>query len=189
MWFQKELENTVNYMIEPNAAKLEVGKRNFALNGMEGTFLRASVGSTNQKHSMFTDWDGTQIEVPQICIDDFMREYGIHHIDLLHVDIQGAEYDMLRGGKAAISDQKIRYFFISTHGYQHENCLDFLQSHGYQTICSHTIAESYSGDGLIVARAEKYSGSDFIDISKRRVPVWQRWSYYLRSRARHLLIG
>jgi FkbM family methyltransferase len=187
MWFQKELGSTVNYMIEPNVEKLTTGQRNFKLNGMEGTFLNAFVGLTKQKNSIFTDWDGTQTETPQISIDEFVREYDIHHIDLLHADIQGSEYDMLRGGKAAIADKRIKYFFISTHGYQHEKCLAFLARYGYQVICSHTIAESYSGDGLIVARAEKYDGVQFIDISKRYVPAWQRWSHYCRLKVKQLL--
>lgn len=187
MWFHKRIENATNYLIEPTVGKLEIGKANFALNNMEGTFLNAFVGAKAEAHSTFTDWDGARLKLRQLCIDDFMREYDISCIDLLHADIQGAEYEMLRGATEAIADQRIKYFFISTHGHQHDRCLRLLERNRYRIICAHTIAESVSGDGLIVARAEAHEGVESIEISKRHVPAWERLSFYLRTQLRQII--
>lgn len=158
MWFQKEIKNSRNYMIEPDSFNLGHGKRNFKLNGMNGEFLQAFVG----KSSLKTD------RIPTICIDDFIKEKNISFIDLLHSDIQGFEYDMLEGANAAFRENKIGYVFISTHSNEiHYKCLDFLKEQNFIIIASADIDQTYSEDGLIVARARHYKGVNEILISLR----------------------
>ena len=96
--------------------------------------------------------------IPQVCIDDFVVTNEIKRIDLLFVDIQGYEYKMLEGCKKSIKDGKIRFLFISTHHHlisndplTHQRCMAFLKEYNAHFIVSHSVAESYSGDGLIVA--------------------------------------
>jgi hypothetical protein len=72
-------------------------------------------------------------------------------LHVLHADIQGAELDMLTGAAAALSAKRIDYIFISTHDECHVPSIERLRSHDYRILAEHSIAESSSADGLIVA--------------------------------------
>jgi hypothetical protein len=78
---------------------------------------------------------------------------------LLHADIQGAELAMLEGAEATIAEGRVRWLFVSTHHHcisgdplTHHRCLDWLRSRSAVIIDEHSVSESFSGDGLIVAR-------------------------------------
>jgi FkbM family methyltransferase len=91
-------------------------------------------------------------------VDDLVRRLDLDHIDLLHADIQGAELQMLHGMRNVIREGRVRFIFISTHHHSisddpliHQKCLRFLREHSAHILSEHTVAESFSGDGLIVA--------------------------------------
>lgn len=153
MWFNKKIQDSRNMMIEPTIKKLQAGRDNFKINNMQGEFFHAFVGRDSEKNAKFVDWDGKVYTLDRICIDDFCKSNNIDHVDVVHSDIQGAEYEMLLGSKNMIEQNKIDHFFISTHisDNLHNKCRDFLTENGYKILCEHTIRESYSADGLIVA--------------------------------------
>jgi len=165
IWFNKQVQNANNIMIEPDAVKLQAGRDNFRINAMRGTFLQGFIGATSVDKARFVDWDGTVVTMRRMCVDDLVK--GNDVVEIVHSDIQGGEYDMLLGCKESIRKGKVNYFFISTHGARiHQACLTFLRGCGYHIVCSHTADESFSGDGLIVAsRLPKAT----ITISKRGV--------------------
>src|SRR5579859_1933177 len=158
-WFQHAIPNAVNYLIEPDPNSLAVGQANFALNHLKGNFIHGCIASTSGTDPDFIRDDGThQGPTPRLCVDDLLKTYNIDHLDILHSDIQGAELEMLKGCERSIADHKIRFIFISTHHHSishdpiiHYKCLEFLIAHNAHIIASHTIDQSYSGDGLIVA--------------------------------------
>jgi FkbM family methyltransferase len=47
-------------------------------------------------------------EVQAITIDKYCREHGIHNIDLLKIDVEGAEYQVLLGAKELFENRKIQ---------------------------------------------------------------------------------
>lgn len=156
IWFNKEVKDAINYMVEPGLVNMQYGINNFKLNNVYGKFTNAFIGRV----------DGRQEGIPVICIDDYVTENGITFIDILHSDIQGFEYEMLLGASHTIDDNKIGYIFISTHGDEvHYKCLEFLQSHNFSILCSADAKDTYSVDGLIVARSNSYPGIEMIDIS------------------------
>ena len=76
---------------------------------------------------------------------------------------------MLLSCEKSIQNGKIDYFFISTHSNDlHSRCLSYLKNHGLFVIAEHNHSESYSFDGLIVARRPELPGPDAILISKVR---------------------
>ena len=167
MWFNSSHSESENIMIEPNSKKLEVGKANFALNNMTGKFENAFVSSEPNDSATFVDWDMKTTTIKQTSVDYLIEKNGLSKVDILHSDIQGAEYDMLLGAKNSIINKKINYFFISTHGASvHKNCLNYLQNNKYNILCSHSTEESFSNDGLIVASANELE--EKIIISKRK---------------------
>jgi hypothetical protein len=158
MWFNKEIEGAVNFMIEPDEFNMGQGQRNFRLNGLKGKFVNAFIGSESIKNG------GT----PTLSVDDIIRENAIEFVHLLHSDIQGYEYEMLQGAKHAIEQDKIGYIFISTHSNDiHSKCVQFLIDHGFEIIAAADIDESFSEDGLIVASAPHFKRMGSINISKR----------------------
>jgi hypothetical protein len=162
MWFSKIVKNAKTYLIEPDGLNLKYGSINMKANGLKATavcqaFVGASSSIDHKKQRT-------------VCIDDFVKEYNIPFIDILHSDIQGYELDMLKGAINTIEAKKIGYVFISTHSNDlHAQCLDFLNKYGFISIASANRTQSYSYDGVLVMRAPYYDGIGQIEISLRGV--------------------
>lgn len=164
LWFNKNIPEAENYMIEPLKENIELGKENFSLNNAEGTFERCFIGQRNVKN--------VRDNIPQINIDTFMKKHKLNYVDIIHSDIQGSEYEMLLGALDSMKKRSIGFFFISTHGDKlHSDCVKLLTDMNYKIICSHTPAESYSADGLIVAKEQGIQNISNIKISKRKVII------------------
>ena len=75
MWFAKTHPGGRNLMIEPDASNLQVGQRNFALNGLVGEFMQGSIGRSNDASKPFLwESDGAIHMVPQYCVDELIRQ-------------------------------------------------------------------------------------------------------------------
>jgi hypothetical protein len=158
MWFNREVQDARNYLVEPEAENLDFGRRNFELNKMRGEFTHALVGATSMSRDAGK----------QICVDDFLAENSIEHLSILHSDIQGAEVDMLFGAERALSARRVDYVFISTHSNdRHANCLSKLREHGYLILAECDLDATYSCDGLIVARSPIINGPTLVEISRK----------------------
>ncbi|MCK5564568.1 MAG: FkbM family methyltransferase [Planctomycetes bacterium] len=59
--------------------------------------------------------DRGNIEIPCYTIDWLMKDYSFDHLDIIHIDVQGAEYDALLGASEAINKKAIDYLLIGTH--------------------------------------------------------------------------
>ena len=125
----------------------------------KGEFFQAFVGKST----------GVGDGVPQICIDDFMEEQKIQRLNILHSDIQGFDLEMLQGAVNSIREQKIDYCFVSTHSNAlHSQCTEFLRSNGCVIIASCDLDNSYSPDGVLVARRGSLNGLAPIEIAQRQ---------------------
>lgn len=166
LWFNKEVKDAKNYMLEPLERNLNIGKSNFELNQATGNFSLGLIAGENADIK-----DSELAAAPLTSIDVFMEEKSLDYLDILHSDIQGSEYEMLVGAEKALKSNQIEWIFISTHGDAvHEQCLNLLKEHGYTINCVHTIAESFSGDGLIVASSKNAQQIGEIEVSRRKVP-------------------
>ena len=163
MWFYREIAGAQCHLAEPNPYHISVGEENLKLNGVPADILRAYVGSEEGVTS-----DGTRL----VSIDTLVDERGIPHVHLLHSDIQGAELDMLRGADRLLREKRVSYIFISTHSEEiHQECKSRLEERGYLLVASHDLADSYSIDGLVVARSPETSGPEHVSISLRTSPI------------------
>src|SRR5262249_22139780 len=93
LWFARDVPESRVWLIEPEELNLELGKRNFAANGLTGHFTWGFVARRSR-----------QADPPEYSIDDFMEAQHLQHIDILHADIQGSEVDMIYGASRALSD-------------------------------------------------------------------------------------
>ncbi|MEW6600875.1 MAG: FkbM family methyltransferase [Nitrospirota bacterium] len=158
MWFHKEVKRPTCYLVEPEQRNLEFGKDNFAVSNMTGSFRQGFVGAMSGK---------TKEGIDIICVDDYIRENNVKRVNILHADIQGAEYDMLTGAADALHADKIDYIFISTHTNElHQECLAFLNAHNFHIIAEADVSGSYSVDGIIAARRGSLQGLGSVNISK-----------------------
>jgi hypothetical protein len=158
MWFNRQINGAVNYMIEPDKFNLGHGERNFRLNGMTGNFFQGFIA---EKSGVV---DGVSI----IAIDDFVKQNAIRFIHMLHSDIQGYEYEMLMGARNTFQENKVGYVFISTHSNEvHYKCLSFLKERDFIIIANADMNQTYSVDGLIAARARAFNGIEAVDIALR----------------------
>jgi hypothetical protein len=158
MWFAKAVQNARCIMIEPDPHKMNFGQLNFKLNGYSGVFeLGFITDNTNIKPS-----------IPSYSVDFLMKKHSSPHLAILHSDIQGYELKMLEGASEALRKQSIDYFFISTHSNElHQSCIEKLKSFEYLILCEANLDQSYSVDGLIVAKSPIANGPGRIEISKR----------------------
>lgn len=159
MWFAKRVAHARCFMIEPDPHKMNFGKLNFKQNNLRGTFDAGFI----------TDQTDLKPSIPFYSVDYLMRKHKVDHLNILHSDIQGYELKMLEGCKEALTGNRIDYFFISTHSNElHQSCINKLKSHRYIILCEANLDESYSVDGLIVAKRDGVTGPEKIGISKRR---------------------
>lgn len=167
MWFQKEVPGAQNFLIEPDPKNIEIGKKHFVFNDMVGHFTQAMISDKSESSAEFIDWDYNKHYIPAVSIDDFAAQNDISYIDILHSDIQGAEIKMLQGCSRLIYQKKIGYFFVSTHRGTHDICVEYLRVAGYDILININRQESFSADGLIVAKLPHIEGPSCINISKR----------------------
>lgn len=163
MWFSKTVPGSRAILVEPMQENLRLGRENFSLNGLDGTFIHAFVGDTPKV--------GAKGEPRTVTVDQLLREQGLDYVHLLHSDIQGFEVQMLDGAADALAGNRIGWCFISTHSEEcHRGCLDRLARHDFVIVAAHTKDESFSGDGLIVARHRSLPGPVKIPIDRRSTP-------------------
>lgn len=165
LWFAKENKNNHNICCEPDPNNIQVGKKNAEINKLKGIeFVQSAAGSRDgELVSIEMDSDrGTAIQVPIRSVDSLMEEYSWPKLDILHMDVQGSEADALEGAINTIKDGKLRFLFVSTHHHvfsgdplTHKKCLDFIVQNGGRVVAQHSVQESFSGDGLIVASFNK----------------------------------
>ena len=156
MWFAQRVgRGARNYVVEPLPNNLKIGRANFAANDLENASFHAeAVGAASG--------EGT------VSVDDFVAREKIDFVHMLHADVQGYELDMLRGARRTFAEDRAGYVFISTHGEDlHARCRETLIAHGLKILADATPAQSYSFDGLLVARSNRIDGPDEIAIAHK----------------------
>jgi hypothetical protein len=157
MTFLKSIKDGKSYLIEPDKHALLSGQNNFRLNGLNGQFFNYFISDVSDSGL-----------VPLISVSDFFKEQKLNHINILHSDIQGYELKMLEGADELLLSGKIDYLFISTHSNElHYNCMDYLTMRNYVILCDADLNQSFSWDGLIVAKHSGVNGPSKIEISLR----------------------
>ena len=157
MSFLQRIKQGRSYLIEPDPHSLLSGKNNFRLNNFEGRFFNYYISDSSEA--------GT---IPTISIDEFLKKESIEKLNILHSDIQGYELKMLQGAVKSLRRKAIDYFFISTHSNElHDSCKSLLVKFEYEILCDANLDETYSWDGLIVARHKSVDRPAELKIHKK----------------------
>jgi FkbM family methyltransferase len=173
IWAKHRIPSARLVLVEPDPSNLAVGRHNLELNGMEAHMVQGAIGSEHDTVVTVT-WESDNEPHPtrQMTVDGLMRDLAIGRVDLLLADVQGAETAMLLGASRALAAQQIRFLVISTHHHSisgdpltHQRCLRILRDAGAHLVAEHSVAESCSGDGLIVASMSPSDRGLFADVS------------------------
>jgi FkbM family methyltransferase len=159
LWFLQHHPRRRSVVIEPEPTHLAVGRANAALNGLAPSFHAGFAAAERLPSVPFrTEVSGT-LDLPCYAIADLMEIEELERLTLLHCDTQGAETEVIRSSRDLFEAGKIDWVFVSTHAHQisgdpltHQRCLEMLRSFGAVIEAEHDVHESFSGDGLIVAR-------------------------------------
>ena len=149
-------------LVEPNDFLYEVTKKNIVLNGLyeRATIIHAAISeragemvriSDDMHSSCIGAADG--YAVVTVTVDALVQSLGDNRVDVLHMDVQGAEMKALKGCIASFGAGIIKNIFISTHSDElHTQCIEVLQEQNFRIDYSRSTSEAEAGyDGLIVA--------------------------------------
>ena len=151
-----------------------------ALSNTTGTARIAFAEDTaeNQGMGSLVTRDGplhAECEVPTMTIDDFVRTHGIERIDLMKIDIQGAELLLLEGGRHVFGEMSPDLLMevspedLRSLGRTSRDLLATVAAYGYtiheltprgpgRTITAHTVPPNYSAANVYCTR--RPSGHD-----------------------------
>jgi FkbM family methyltransferase len=159
IWFLSQDRRRRSFVVEPDPMHIEIGRINARLNDCEPIFVSAFAGRHSAPPSVFTTETSGVLELPCVSVPDMMATYGIDHLDLLHCDAQGIELPVLESCVELAAAGRLSWVVVSTHTHHitndpltHQRCLAVLRRAGAAILAEHDVQESFSGDGLIVAK-------------------------------------
>lgn len=118
------------HLFEPSASNIELLKKEFSVTKPNVSFFfnHCALSDTKGSMTLFTDQEGSDIaslydlqvsvrpfdtamatSVEVTTLDDYARSAAISSVDLLKIDVEGAEYDVLKGAASLISNRKIKF--------------------------------------------------------------------------------
>ena len=161
LWYLSEVPNSTAIGIEPDREHLLIGQYNTNLNKLSNRiqFINAWIGGQElQNYSALTENSSKPISLPMLNGESLISISGGKIVELLHLDIQGAELDFIKSLKVAAEKKLVRFVMVSTHhssisgsANTHFDCLQQLRFLGGNILVEHDVIESFSGDGLILA--------------------------------------
>ena len=154
LWFLKDRPGRRALIVEPDPVAVELARRNLALNALRAEVVWGYVGESYAAIASRAPQPPPQLDLPKL-----IRDSGLGFVDLLHCDAQGAEVEALELSADRLRAGEVGWVFLSTHGaaitgdpLTHQKCLARLRELGACIEAEHDVHESFSGDGLIVAR-------------------------------------
>ncbi len=178
MWFCRALPGGHAVAIEPDPAYLAIGRRNALLNGLGDRiqFRHGAVGAAPGEDIEFeAESDGRSVTVMQYDLDSVLQASDLQHADVLMIDIQGFETVLLERARRTLLSGAVRFAIVSTHHWSisgdhlsHQKTRDMLLECGAHIIAEHSIAESFSGDGLIAVSFDERDADLVVPVSRAR---------------------
>ncbi|AZO31546.1 MULTISPECIES: FkbM family methyltransferase [unclassified Mesorhizobium] len=161
MWYLHEIANASAICIEPDPNNLQLGKDNASLNRLEDriSFHNGCVGGESlESVELRCESDGRIRALPCFDMAAVSKLANGRTIEILHMDVQGAELPFIRSMAATVESKQVRFVVVSTHHSSisgsrttHADCREALLDFGAVILAEHDVQQSYSGDGLIAA--------------------------------------
>jgi FkbM family methyltransferase len=131
--------------VEPNPKNFLALLRGVELNDLQNVIslncaawsqnckLRMFLGDSSGHHSACKNTGFGYFEVEAKTIDDILKTLNIEHVDWIKIDVEGAEFEVLKGMGKTLTEMHPRIIIEAFH----ENLRDIknlLEKHGYKTI-------------------------------------------------------
>jgi len=181
LWFLSVLPAGRVAGVEPDPAFLALGQRNAALNGRSVTLLPGAIGpgsplaADGEEVAVSIESEAATRPVPRRTVASLADEAGFGRISVLLADIQGAEAHLVEQLDGLIAAGRLRFVIISTHHHRlsgdpllHRRVLDRLAGLGGHVVAEHSVAESYSGDGLVAVSYDPQDRDLTVEVSRCR---------------------
>lgn len=178
LWFMQVFPKSKTIMLEPDPAYLEMGKENFRLNGEIGEFVQGLISSSGDPKNplpYITESSQEKVMVPVFTLENLLKSHNAPHADVVLADIQGAETHLLESSRKLLTSGAVRFLVVSTHDMSisgdpmtHQNALRLVEECGGHVVCEHSVTESFSGDGLIVASFNDADRDFRVEVSRAR---------------------
>lgn len=177
-WYLGAVRGSEALCIEPDSSRMACGQENLRLNGRAARWELACVG---REHAdavpIRRGSDGVVVSVPCHSMDSILRLIDRRPVEMLHIDVQGAELPFLESLGDAAKAGLLRFVMVSTHHASisgsettHQDCLRQLRDLGAVILCEHTVEESFSGDGFIAASFHAGDAALALPPMSRNVP-------------------
>jgi FkbM family methyltransferase len=111
--------------------------------------------SSMYKRPVFNGLPVSTGKVGCITIDQFCADMSIDHIDLLKIDVEGAELDVLKGARQMLSDKKISFLQVEYGGTYPDAGITGLQVIQYLDELGYKVYELV-GDKLALVTPENF---------------------------------
>ena len=114
-----------------------------------------------------TDASALGTTVRAISMDTLMAEFGVDEIDLLKMDIEGAEHDILRGDAQWLD--RVRALYVELHATDRSNAAATraaLARHGLRRVCRRDENEYYERSRLRARRMPRA-----LDVDPRKLAI------------------
>ena len=161
LWYLKDVPGSRAICIEPDPRNICVGMKNAALNDLQdrAEFLNAWVGGRyNDQYIQRAESTNEYVTLPCFDMDHLVTLCNDDVIEVLHLDVQGADLPFLESMHLAVSTGRVRFLVVSTHHSSisgskttHQDCVAAVSRLGGTIFIEHDVQELFSGHGLIVA--------------------------------------
>jgi FkbM family methyltransferase len=151
--FEKNGLNYTVISIEPSPREFDRLKKNIEVNNLKNVILKdIAISDFNGKSKFFITKNKTglsslekpeedqslQILVKTMKLDDFLKEIKIEKVDIMKIDVEGAELKVLKGGAETLKKYKpLLMIEVSDKrtwkfNYKAQDILNFLKNNGYK---------------------------------------------------------
>jgi hypothetical protein len=143
------------------------------LTGQNNSLLGDYARFAENRQRAFSKSSYLEQQVQTVQLDDFVQSRGLH-VDLLKIDIEGAEYLALTGAKELLAKQRPMLMVEVTR--RQDEVFDLLTCLGYQLFspCGKLHADAIDSDGNVCAIHSAYHCE--------RLEKWQCLSRALKAR-------
>ncbi len=159
VWFLSQSPARIGVVVEADPAHLEIGRINARLNQVAPIFIGAYADGVAKPPVPFETEASGVVELPCVSVASLRADHGLRRLDLLHCDAQGAEFEVIESLAPLAQAGMLDWVMVSTHTHYitgdaltHQRCLAMLCQQGATIVAEHDVQESYSKDGLILAR-------------------------------------
>ena len=160
------------FLVEPAVLNAAVGLETLRVNGLKACMQLGYFGTAHRNLNDQKISDDLAFSPTKFDVCDFFEREQLSEITIFHADVQGGERRLLEEIETLLRQRAIKYLFISTHGPKtHVSVLNAIKKVGYFLIAEHDNLESFSFDGLVVARSPDVTDVGFVDLPLRTTSV------------------